>query len=673
MLASGGQILAIDHVIVDNTLSGDGSTTALSVNTDYIASKEFVFNTSAELQEKINSVSSIATSAIEHAPIVSAENSTIGVTSALENGTVVYKLKANSNTSIIGIDGISAKQDETNAWILSYTGQQGNIYNGYPGSVDIFQSAGQWYISAYAPDVSDFVTSANTEFNQNYAYFLKNVNDNIVWSGVDLSNIGKMYEISSLTPERLQATISAIDENTSAYVLSAAPAEEFNTPTIAGTGLEATYDLENNQYDIKLDISGNNGISAKFDNIANMWNIGISANDYSYLAGLYDKQAVLTEGDIVKYDSNNAQRIKIDEDGYFILPDTGNKFTFCINESIENNTTTSHDYKLNKLALIKVNIQTNESETIVSTHSYYPSEVGSSDANMSFTLSHTPFYKYAIKYLGSDIPATANFVSKISIIEEITSLATAEGNSKAYGGIEPIWTDNDSTLIGLAYDRSQFKIVKGIDSDHPTLSALQINIQTSGGNIDNEAFEKVANLINSRMTETIPFGSLNNEASLPGGCQYAYLFRPPMEYEMTSDTRAYMFGGNGDGNVAVAVYEGLATNSKLIWQSNYAALPSVGGEVIMSYLENAPTGTISPNNLYYVCIRILKSDGGTGAWNSILGTKLHERTTSVGPLVPWCGKNNINSLSFPLTYTFQSDSLSNFGEHKPYVGFRTKD
>lgn len=673
MLASGGQILAIDHVIVDNTLSGDGTTTALSVNTDYIASNEFVVNTSSALQEKIDSASSIAISAIEHAPIVSAENSTIEVTSAIENGTIVYKLKANSNTSIKGINGVSASRDETNTWVISYTGQQGNTYSGYPGSVDIFQSAGQWYISAYAPDVSDFVTSANTEFDKDYAYFLKNDKDNIVWSGVNLSNIGKMYEISSLTPERLQATISAVNENTSAYVLSAAPAETFNAPTIASTGLDAIYDLDNNRYDIALDISGSNGISAKYDADANLWNIGISANDYSYLAGLYDKPAVLTEGSIIKYDSNNAQRIRIDENGYFILPDTGNKFTFCINESIDNNITTSHDYKLNKIALVKVNIQTNETETIVSTHNYYPSEVGASDANMSFTLSHTPFYKYAVKYLGSDIPVTANFVSKISIIEEITSLATAEGSNRAYGGVEPIWTDNDSNLIGLAYDRSQFKIVKGIDSDHPALSALQINIQTTGGNIDSEAFEKVANLINSRMTETIPFGSLNNEASLPGGCQYAYLFRPPMEYEMTSATQAYMFGGNGDGNVAVAVYEGIASNSKLIWQSNYAALPSVGGEVIMSYLANAPTGTISPNNLYYASIRILKTDGGTGAWNFVLGTKLHERTTSIGPLVPWCGKNNINSLTFPSTYTFQSDSMSNFGEHKPYVGFRTKD
>jgi hypothetical protein len=175
------------------------------------------------------------------------------------------------------------------------------------------------------------------------------------------------------------------------------------------------------------------------------------------------------------------------------------------------------------------------------------------------------------------------------------------------------------------------------------------------------------------MTETIPFGALNNEASLAGAHQYAYLFRPPMEYDMTSATQAYMFGGNGDGYISVAVYEGKPSNSNLIWQSNYTQLPGAnGGEVVMDYLNNAPTGTITPNSLYYVAVRIHKLDGGDGSWSYVLGTLLHERTTSVGQLVPWCGVGGISTLDFPATYSFNGNSMDEFGAHKPYVGFRTK-
>ena len=629
MLVSGGQILAIDHVVKNDTLVGDGSTKPLGVNTDVIATTALVSATSAKLQDEIDAVSSnfdnyytknetsaaseisaALESVIRHETEVSAADNTIDVSSeTLPDGTVVYKIKASSNTNIIGVEPISAELREDGSWYITYHGSQGNIYNKGP-NIDIYQVDDQWYISAAVPDVSNFltsavghegktlvlkdnvwvtadyvtdddiqnlsatiantyvsasifntysasvkdkldeltdvtdvvketsakwdeasafaahsadfmlsaklntfekdsrsyisgydnipffdkdtlytgsegikvdidtheisisanylsansldelsgkwesvydtvdtnsaawnahsalsatkldasesakfmkiadlqsapentisgygesafyyppfpeipeysgkdgikvenyeisisanylsanaldelsgkwedtantvstasgswneasafgansgkfVTSAGFEFENNLAYFLKKQEaESMAWSGVDLSDLGKIYPISSLTPNLISATVSSVD-GTPTYILSAASAN----------------------------INGHNGISAEYDNANNKWDIGISANDYSYLAGLYDKQAVLTAGDIIKYDSNNTQHIEIDEDGYFTLPDTVNKFTFCINESIENNTTTSHDYKLNKIALIKVNTQTN--------------------------------------------------------------------------------------------------------------------------------------------------------------------------------------------------------------------------------------------------------------------------------------------------------------------------
>ena len=179
MLVSGGQILAIDHVVKNDTLVGDGSTKPLGVNTDVIATTALVSATSAKLQDEIDAVSSNfdnyytknETSAaseisaalegvIRHETEVSAADNTIDVSSeTLPDGTVVYKIKAASNTNIIGVDPISAELREDGSWYITYHGSQGNIYNKGP-NIDIYQVDDQWYISAAVPDVSNFLTSA---------------------------------------------------------------------------------------------------------------------------------------------------------------------------------------------------------------------------------------------------------------------------------------------------------------------------------------------------------------------------------------------------------------------------------------------------------------------------------------------------------------------------------
>ena len=179
MLVSGGQILAIDHVVKNDTLVGDGSTKPLGVNTDVIATTALVSATSAKLQDEIDAVSSnfdnyytknetsaaseisaALESVIRHETEVSAADNTIDVSSeTLPDGTVVYKIKAASNTNIIGVDPISAELREDGSWYITYHGSQGNIYNKGP-NIDIYQVDDQWYISAAVPDVSNFLTSA---------------------------------------------------------------------------------------------------------------------------------------------------------------------------------------------------------------------------------------------------------------------------------------------------------------------------------------------------------------------------------------------------------------------------------------------------------------------------------------------------------------------------------
>ena len=110
--------------------------------------------------------------------------------------------------------------------------------------------------SAFAANSAKFVTSAGVEFNPDLAYFLKKQEENIVWSGVDLSNLGKMYNISSMTPELISAGISADEQNNPIYVLSAAKPGKVTAPGISGeNGISVHYAAEEDTYVIGLSSS----------------------------------------------------------------------------------------------------------------------------------------------------------------------------------------------------------------------------------------------------------------------------------------------------------------------------------------------------------------------------------------------------------------------------------
>ena len=117
-----------------------------------------------------------------------------------------------------------------------------------------FTASGNWNeASAFAANSAKFVTSAGVEFNTDLAYFLKKQEENVVWSGVDLSKLGKMYNISSMTPELISAGISADEQNNQFYVLSAAKPGEVAAPSISGeNGVSAQYNTKENTYVIGL-------------------------------------------------------------------------------------------------------------------------------------------------------------------------------------------------------------------------------------------------------------------------------------------------------------------------------------------------------------------------------------------------------------------------------------
>ena len=354
----------------------------------------------------------------------------------------------------------------------------------------------------YQP-IGNYVTSGDY-ITAGPAWVLVNDNDGVHWSGLDVSELGKKYIVTSTNNTVYVG--SAQNGNTITYNLSA------NIPTIPG-------------------ISGYNGLSGYYNSANNKYFIGVDERGLTYYRGscVVNASDTLTN-DIIPFGIGaQAENITVNN-GVFTLPNKVSKVTFSINVTINDNKTTTdniidHNFNLNKIALY-----CNDSE-VISTQDYYHNELGISELSLTYTIDNS-FYgsnNYSIRYKGIPLTNGATLTCNLSIIEEVLSFSeggTSSGirytdrgtdlvhvdntNYQIYmdelSGISPIYIQ-DKKNIGLNYDELQFNLSGG---------KLQIDIQTSGGAIDQEAFEKLANLIYGRMTETIPFGALNTVGDLDG-------------------------------------------------------------------------------------------------------------------------------------------------------------
>lgn len=523
-------------------------------------------------------------------------------------------------------------------------------------------ASGNWNeASAFAANSAKFVTSAGVEFDPTLAYFLKKSEENVAWSGVDLSDLGKTYQISSLTPDLISAGISADGQNNPFYVISAA--EQDKVPAISGYGISAWKDAENNEYKVSAHIIGNHGVSAAYDAEANTWNLGISANDYAFLFGSYVNNADVTDGTILKLESNNKRLINIDEDGYITLPSTTNKFTFCINEYVDDNTTENHEYLLNKLVL-----SAKDNDPLVTSQNYYPSEVGSSNVTIAITVDNTAAAdrEFCVVYKGSNV-GTNKLHINASIIEEVTSLDSTAGSVDDYTGINPIYVIDNDRQIGLGWDETVFKLTEADE-----LGRRKLTIDAGSETVDAKKFEKMAELIDTRMTETFPIGLVCDEGTIGGNTCVSYMFRPNMTYDCTSATSAYIYNGTVDENqvfARIGIYELEDTDATLVWKSALTCLKA-NSQNIFSAASDTVTGAISTDKLYYACILTNNKQ-----INDILGIN-GNGTADVGNPKPWCTVNNINGTDKPFANTDFSESVTfaSFGSFtstiKPYIGLR---
>ena len=562
----------------------------------------------------------------------------------------IYLVKMDTTKNDNYYEWIYSDNGETSAWeCIGETTMDLTPYLTKEEAVETYQPIGQ------------YVTSSTEVIPDNGAYVLTNDNGTVKWSGLDISELGKKYIVTSTNNTVYVG--SAQNGNTITYNLSA------DIPTIPG-------------------ISGENGLSAFYDIDTNKYYVGVNNSGMTYYRGEAD---TVNDG-IVQFSTNNAQVENITvNNGVFTLPANVAKVTFSINETIENNISTTnnvpdHNFNLNKIALY-----CNDSE-VISTQEYYHNELGLSELSLTYTIDNNKYDSniYSIRYDGASLTGTFN--CKLSILEEVLSFNEGGGTASAnYEGVANNLVHVDNTLhkiyadpltgispiyvsgtnkIGLNYDPNQFTI-----SGEGLHSVLQIKIETSGGTIDQESFEKLADLVNSRITETIPIGLVNKWETLGQNASFSYLFRPTMEFDVNSATVARIMIHNSTVNQSqsqVIISELDETNANVFiqWWSEIKTLTSTVGTVALSANQGCTqTRTLHPEKLYYATIV------NYGQETQYIGFK-NEFLDDAGnyDIAYHTSQSNFAS---NLPYTMNGIQASTLGDTgtaklKPYIAFRNE-
>lgn len=568
-------------------------------------------------------------------------------------------------------------------------------------------------IHAADTPVDNFVTSARDVISQDgLAYFLIKDGESSKWDGIDLSTLGKQYNVVSDNEELLKVT-TAVNNNDTTYTLSAkdwseelaekVDKDEFDevVDQIEDTfvDLSATVDRDYVKkgeipepvfYDISASyanaysgtygdkdyyfiegakIKGKDGLAAEYDENKNEWEIGLDTTGLSYLYDNYTNNGTaVSAGDVIKFSTSHSQDIDIDSDGNIEIPEMVDKFTININEFIEDNTPNVHNFLLNKLSLYSGNSK------IISTQNYYNAEVGSSNATIALTIDNTsnPTHTYTLKYEGSDIAATAQLNITISILEEVTCLAEVNGGGGDYEGNNPINVDNNDRAISLSYDNNIF----ALNANN------ELSLKNGQGNaIDPEEYAALVHSIESRMTETFPIAMTSLEATHAAGQLEAYLFRPTIEYDCTTATSAFIYAGNVDNGtqMQVAIYDASnPSNMDLMWRSDLCDLDSSHqGQRVLSanpndtyLIENKHT--IYPNGIYYMAVHIVNHQVNNAICASAIAGISVNSTTDIGNPKPWLANSTFpyQNNTWPLTAdSSQWGSMANMS-YKMYIGLK---
>lgn len=379
-----------------------------------------------------------------------------------------------------------------------------------------------------------YVTSSTQDITGNKGYVLANDGQNVVWSGIDLSNIGKTYNVETSTPNYLDVT-TATNNGSTTFSLSAKdyPVVEVSS-TNGSIGIEKTITDNKVLYDLsvesapeiygeyliaKLDehegykisgaiINGENGVSAQYDGQTNTWNVGLEDKTYNYFgAQINSTTTTSTEETLEGYTNQTVVGDKIIFKNDTI---TLTKGLYHVDIQVEVTTPITNNYYnvelYPNLSNAKLLSQFDASYSHTDTLDLsFDVNLETSNGVLTFTLKGLP--------VGSTY-----FVRNLQIFEVLTIDAVVEGVGGQYTGGDAIGITNDNK-INLKYDSTS-----GLDvvNDKLVIKLGEGLAFSNEGGVEGkltlspvteqvvETVQKMENDLDSKLTTNFPMPQIDN-------------------------------------------------------------------------------------------------------------------------------------------------------------------
>ena len=373
----------------------------------------------------------------------------------------------------------------------------------------------------YQP-IGDYVVSSTDVIKPGSAWVLVNDNDNVQWSGLDVSELGNTYVVKSTN-----GTIGVGS---------------------ATVGNVVTYDLSGAK------IVGENGISAEFNPVTNEWNVGLEDyNDigfakYSSSANVYTASAVV---DGYTEDLNvNPTKITLDNDQ--ILLKTG-----FYHVDVQTNFTIANPDNNYYNVFVK-SIPNAASITQMIDGSYAHTETVDLSFDIRITNDDTPLEISVENFKTNETFA----ISNLNIHEIVSMPSQIEGGSGNYQAGNGISIGNDTIAAkignGLEFNESnaiQVKLGSGLKFDE-TQGVQAITIDSDVSDVV-DTVQELQESLDTKITDNYPpamitiadlqVANQTQYAPSNGGMLIGYLFTCPITHKI-------YVGSNNDYKTKIGIY-----------------------------------------------------------------------------------------------------------------------
>lgn len=395
-------------------------------------------------------------------------------------------------------------------WNKTYTYITANSANIESVSSTVNANSGKWNeASAFSANSGKFVTSGDEIEDTDLVYVLKKTGDNVAWSGIDLSNLGKIYPITSITPDLVSATISAVDDIPT-YVLSAKepdPVIQYSVSASMMSAWTGVNDDINYYFFSGANISGNNGISAEYNSENNQWDIGLRKPSYNYVeTNTIATTTTAASETISGYTNTTIIGSDITVSTNTITLPTGlYHVDIQVNVPVETVSNTYAD------VVLTPNLTTTElKKTVDFSYAHietldlsFDVRILAASNGLSFTIAGLP--------VGSTYQVKNLQIHEVTTIDTITSIAGG-----IYAGGEAINIDSQDK-INVLYDAEQgltlvnnklaIKLGEGLKFDTSGAAAGSLSLSNIAQEVV-ETVDKMTNDLDEKVTVSMPFNSI---------------------------------------------------------------------------------------------------------------------------------------------------------------------